>query len=125
VNTIQLREAKTIVGGFYSEVALKKRDDDLEEGATSAWGGKDVVGEVKGVDELGVRVACSGAWSRGERRGKIEVDPKRRSLRQRERKREERERERERERDVSRFFFDCWWWCVDLLEYPGTTESRE
>jgi hypothetical protein len=30
---------------------------------------------------LGVRVACRGAWSLGDRRGKIEVDPKRRSLR--------------------------------------------
>jgi len=28
------------------------------------WG-EDVVGEVKGVDELGVRVACRGARSRG------------------------------------------------------------
>ena len=31
-----------------------------------AMGEKDVVGEVKGVDELGVRVACRGARSRGE-----------------------------------------------------------
>jgi hypothetical protein len=32
------------------------------------------VGEVKGVDELGVRVACRGARSRGDRRSEIEVD---------------------------------------------------
>ena len=38
-------------------------------------------GEVKGVDELGVRVACRGARSRGDRRSEIEVDPKRRGLR--------------------------------------------
>jgi len=28
-----------------------------------AMGGKDVVGKVKGVDELGVAVTCRGAWS--------------------------------------------------------------
>ena len=44
-------------------------------------GGKDVVGEVKGVDEVGVRFACRGAWSSGDRRSEIEVDPKRRDLR--------------------------------------------
>ena len=44
-------------------------------------GGEDVVGEVKGVDELGVRVACRGARSGGDRRSEIEVDPKRRCLR--------------------------------------------
>jgi len=42
--------------------------------------GKDV-GEVKGVDELGLRVACRGARSRGNRRSKVEVAPKRCSLR--------------------------------------------
>ena len=46
-----------------------------------AMEGEDVVGEVKGVDELGIRVACRGARSRGDRRSKIEVDPKRRGLR--------------------------------------------
>ena len=40
-----------------------------------------MVGEVESVDVLGVRVACRGARSRGDRRGKIEMDPKRRSLR--------------------------------------------
>jgi hypothetical protein len=30
-----------------------------------SMGGEDVVGEVKGADELGVRVACRGARSRG------------------------------------------------------------
>ena len=44
-------------------------------------GGEDVVGEVKGVDEVGVRFSCRGARSRGDRRGEIEVDPKRRGLR--------------------------------------------
>jgi hypothetical protein len=44
-------------------------------------GGKDVVGEVKGVDDLGVRVVCRGARSRGDKRRKVEVDPKSRSLR--------------------------------------------
>jgi hypothetical protein len=41
------------------------------------------VGEVKGGDELVVRVACRGARSRGDRRSEIEaqVDPKRRGLR--------------------------------------------
>jgi len=39
------------------------------------------VEEVKGVDELGVRVACRGARSRGDRRSDIAVDPKRRSIR--------------------------------------------
>jgi hypothetical protein len=45
-----------------------------------AMGGKDVVGKVKGVDELGVRVACRGpaARSRGDRRSKVEVAPKER-----------------------------------------------
>jgi len=42
--------------------------------------GKDVVGEVKSVEEVGVRFACRGARSRGDRRRKIEVDPKRRGL---------------------------------------------
>ena len=42
-----------------------------------AMGGEDVVGEVKGV-EVGVGFACRGARSRGDRRSKIEVDPKRR-----------------------------------------------
>jgi len=36
-------------------------------------GGEDVVGEVKGVDEVGVRVACREARSRGVRRSEIEV----------------------------------------------------
>jgi hypothetical protein len=40
-----------------------------------------VAGEVKCVDELGIRVSCRGARSRGDRRSKIEVDPKRRGLR--------------------------------------------
>jgi hypothetical protein len=35
-----------------------------------AMGGEDVVGEVKGVDELGVRVACRGARSRGDKEGR-------------------------------------------------------
>ena len=39
------------------------------------------MGEVKGGDELVVRVACRGARSRGDRRSEIEVDPKRRGLR--------------------------------------------
>ena len=39
------------------------------------------MGEIKVVDELGVGVACRGARSRGDRRSKIEVDPKRRGLR--------------------------------------------
>ena len=42
-------------------------------------GGKDVVGEVKGVDVMGVRVAGRGARYRGDRRKEVEVDPKRRS----------------------------------------------
>jgi len=46
-----------------------------------ATGGEDVVGEVKGVEEVGVRFACRGARSRGDRRSEIEVDPKRRGLR--------------------------------------------
>jgi hypothetical protein len=37
---------------------------------------QDVVGEVKGVDEAGVRVACRGARSRGDRRSKIVFYPK-------------------------------------------------
>ena len=40
-----------------------------------------MVGEVKGVHELGVRVACRGPRSRGDRRSKIEVEPKYSSLR--------------------------------------------
>jgi len=40
-----------------------------------------VVGEVKGVDELGVRVVCRGARCREDRRSEIEIDPKRRGLR--------------------------------------------
>ena len=40
-----------------------------------AVGREDVVGGVEGVDELGVRVACRGAWSRGDR-SKVEVDPR-------------------------------------------------
>ena len=46
-----------------------------------AMEGEDVVGEVNGVDEVGVRFACRGARSRGDRRSQIEVDPKRRGLR--------------------------------------------
>jgi len=46
-----------------------------------AVGGEDVVGEVKGVDELGVKVASRVARSRGDRRSEIEVDSKRRGLR--------------------------------------------
>ena len=46
-----------------------------------AMGGEDMVGEVKGVDEVGVRVACRRARSRGDGRSEIEVDPKRRCLR--------------------------------------------
>jgi hypothetical protein len=34
-----------------------------------------VVGEVKGVEEVGVRFACRGARSRGDSRSEIEVDP--------------------------------------------------
>jgi len=45
-----------------------------------AMGGEDVVGEVKGVDEVGVGFACRGARGRGDRRSEIEVDPKRRGL---------------------------------------------
>jgi len=44
-------------------------------------GGEDVVREVKGVDEVGVRFACRGARSRGDRRSDIEVDPKQCGLR--------------------------------------------
>ena len=40
-----------------------------------------MVGEVKGVDDVGVRVACRGTWSRGDQRGKIVVEPKRRNCR--------------------------------------------
>jgi len=39
--------------------------------------GEDVVGDVKGVEEVGVGFACRGARSRGDRRSEIEVDPKR------------------------------------------------
>jgi len=46
-----------------------------------AMGGEDVVGEVKGVDEVGVRFVCRGVRSGGDRRSEIEVDPKRRGLR--------------------------------------------
>ena len=46
-----------------------------------AMGGEDVVGEVKGVEEVGVGFACRGARSRGDRRSEIEVDPKCRGLR--------------------------------------------
>ena len=46
-----------------------------------AMGGKDVVGEVKAVDDVGVRVVCRGARNRGDGRSEIEVDPKRRGLR--------------------------------------------
>ena len=35
------------------------------------------MGEVKGVDEVDVRVACRGARIRGDRRSEIEVEPKR------------------------------------------------
>jgi len=44
-------------------------------------GGGDVVGEIKSVDEVGVRFACRAARSRGDRGSEIEVDPKRRGLR--------------------------------------------
>jgi hypothetical protein len=47
---------------------------------TCAIWGEDVVGEVKGVDEVCVRFACSGEWSRRDRRSEIEVDPKCRGL---------------------------------------------
>jgi len=40
------------------------------------------VGEVKGVEEVGVGFACRGARSRGDRRSELEVYPKRRGLRQ-------------------------------------------
>jgi hypothetical protein len=68
---------------------VKKRSegDNHRESATRARsctiGEKDVVGEVKGIDELGVRVAATvpGARSRGDRRNKVQVDPKRCSLR--------------------------------------------
>ena len=46
-----------------------------------AMGREDVFGEVKGVEEVGLRFACRGARSRGDRRSEIEVDPKRRGLR--------------------------------------------
>jgi hypothetical protein len=46
-----------------------------------AMGGGDVVGEVKGVDRVGVRFAYRGARSRGDKRSEIEVDQKRRGLR--------------------------------------------
>ena len=54
-----------------------------------AMGGEDKVGEVKGVDEVGVRFACRGARSRGDRRSEIEVV-------------EAREREREREMFITK-----------------------
>jgi len=37
-----------------------------------------VVGEVKGVEQVGVGFACRGARSTGDRRSEIEVNPKRR-----------------------------------------------
>ena len=43
-------------------------------------GGKDMVGEAKGEDVMGVRVAGRGARDRGERRKEVEVNPKYRSL---------------------------------------------
>jgi hypothetical protein len=46
-----------------------------------AMGGEDVVGEVMGVEEVGVGFACRGARSRGDRRSEIEFDPKCRGLR--------------------------------------------
>ena len=46
-----------------------------------AMGGEDVVGEVKGVEEVGVLFACRGARSRRDRRSEIEVNPKCRGLR--------------------------------------------
>ena len=42
---------------------------------------KNFIVEKTDVDEMGVRFACVGARGGGERRGEIEVDPKRRSLR--------------------------------------------
>jgi len=36
-----------------------------------AMGGEDVVGEVKGVEEVGAGFACRGARSRGDRRSEI------------------------------------------------------
>jgi len=79
------RWTKAEKGSEESRKAPRSEGDDLEESALSrslAMGGTDVVGGVKGIDELDVGVACRGARSRGYRRGKIEVDPKRRSLRQ-------------------------------------------
>ena len=46
----------------------------------SRFGGKDVVGDVKGIDVMGVRVAGRGARDRGDRRKEVEVNPKHRSL---------------------------------------------
>ena len=43
-------------------------------------GRKDVVGEVKGIDVLGVRVVGRGTRNRGDRIEKVEVNPKCRSL---------------------------------------------
>jgi len=40
-------------------------------------GGEDVVGEIKVIEEVGVRFACRGTRSRGDRRSEIEVDPPR------------------------------------------------
>ena len=40
-------------------------------------GKKDVVGEVKGIDVMGVLVAGRGARDRGDRRKEVEVNPKR------------------------------------------------
>ena len=42
-------------------------------------GGKDVVGEVKGVDVMGVLVAGRGARDRGDRRKEVEINPEHRS----------------------------------------------
>jgi len=53
-----------------------------------ALGEEDVVGEVKGEEEVGVRFACKGARSRGDRRSEIEVDPKRCGLRHWQRERD-------------------------------------
>jgi len=61
--------------------ATRSEGDDLEGlrvllARSCAMGGEDVVGEVKGVEEVGMRFACRGARSRGDRRSEIEVDPK-------------------------------------------------
>ena len=46
----------------------------------SRLGGKDVVGDVKGVDVIGVRIAGRGVRDRGDRREEVEINPNRRSL---------------------------------------------